>query len=199
MLFFEQNGGQDSVRTPSIAPSHNSSAPKPNDKGNALFSAAPSRPHIMQPFITPQKSGSVGYLTPLNRGQPSSNVESLRMQQAAMPATPKRPGHHSPIIISNPAPLALPKKHYEHNVPGVRASGHVSGSPVSSQGRPDIGVKRCLHSFEPAAALILLTARYIQTLSECASFTNGILQKLQPLKSDLFTKFVSWTSPEEQR
>jgi hypothetical protein len=147
MIFYEQIGGQDSVRTPSIAPSHSTSAPKSaNDKGNALFSATTSRSHMMQPFITPQKSGTTSYSTPLNRGQPLGNVESLRIQQAAMPATPKRPGHHTPIMIANPAPLALPKKNHEHNVPGVRVSGHVSGSPVSSQGRPDIGVKRCLHS-----------------------------------------------------
>ena len=151
----KQSGGQDSVRTPSIAPSNNASAPKAtNDKGNALFSAAPSRPHMMQQFVTPQKSGTASYSTPLNRGQTSSNVESLRIQQAAMPATPKRPGHNSPIVINNPAPLALPKKLYEQNVPGVRASGHVSGSPVSSQGRPDIGAKRYVGRMGRATRLI---------------------------------------------
>ena len=98
----------------------------------------------MQPFVTPQKSGTSTYSAQLNRGQHSSNVESLRMQQAAVPATPKRLGHNSQIIIGNPAPLALPKKLYEHNVSGIRTSGHVSGSPVSSQGRPDIGAKRYL-------------------------------------------------------
>jgi hypothetical protein len=97
---------------------------------------------MMQPFVTPQKTGPNGYTTPLNRGQQASTVESLRHQQAAMPATPKRPGPISPTIIAHQAPLALPKKLYEHNVPGIRASGHVSGSPVSSQGRPDIGLKR---------------------------------------------------------
>ncbi len=96
----------------------------------------------MQPFVTPQKTGTIGYSTPLSRGQQASTLESLRQQQAAMPATPKRPRPTSPTIIANQAPLALPKKLYEHNVPGIRASGHVSGSPVSSQGRPDVGLKR---------------------------------------------------------
>jgi len=142
--FFQTSGGQESVRTPSIAPSHSFSASKStNDKGNALFSAAPPRPQqMMQSFVTPQKTGSSSYSTPMNRMQMSNNVENLRLQQDAVPATPKRPGHNSPTLLSNQAPLALPKKLYEHNVPGIRVSGHVSGSPVSSQGRPDIGVKR---------------------------------------------------------
>jgi hypothetical protein len=113
-----------------------------NDKGNALFSAAPTRPHMMQPFITPQKPGSASYSTPQNRGQLSSNVENLRLQQAAVPETPKRLTHNPTNVAMTPAPLALPKKNYEHIVPGVRGSGHVSGSPVSSQGRIDIGVRR---------------------------------------------------------
>ena len=141
--FFQTSGGQDCVRTPSIAPSHSFSASKSTiDKGNALFLAAPPRPQLMQPFVTPQKTGSSSYSTPMNRMQMSNNVENLRLQQDAVPATPKRPGHNSPTLLSNQAPLALPKKLYEHNVPGIRVSGHVSGSPVSSQGRPDIGVKR---------------------------------------------------------
>ena len=140
--FFQTSGGQDSVRTPSIAPSQSFSASKStNDKGNALFSAAPPRPQ-MQSFVTPQKTGSVSYSTPLNRTQMSNNVENLRLQQDSVPATPKRPGNNSSSLLANHAPLALPKKLYEHNVPGIRPSGYVSGSPVSSQGRPDIGVKR---------------------------------------------------------
>lgn len=97
---------------------------------------------MMQQFITPQKTVvPSNYLTPLNRSQQSSNVEILRLQQSAIPATPKRPGPTSTARIANQAPLTLPKKLYD-NVPGIRGSGHVSGSPVSSQGRPDIGIKR---------------------------------------------------------
>jgi hypothetical protein len=146
VIYLEQCGGQESIRTPSIAPSNSVSATKSSiDKGNALFSAAPAKPHMMQPFITPQKSGSIGYSTPHNRGQQASTVESLRQQQAAIPATPKRPGPTPPTIITNQPPIALPKKLYEHIVPGIRASGHVSGSPVSSQGRQEIGLKRFMH------------------------------------------------------
>ena len=143
-----QSGGHEPVRTPSIAPtfsmqnSSRSTKEQANDKGNALFSAAPARPHMMQPFMTPQKSGSASYSTPQNRSQLSSNVESLRLQQAAVPATPKRLVPNPTNIAIPPATLALPKKNYEHNVPGVRASGHVSGSPVSSQGRIDITERR---------------------------------------------------------
>ena len=69
---------------------------------------------MMQPFMTPQKPGSASYSTPQNRGQLSSNVESLRLQQAAVPETPKRLTHNPTNIAMTPAPLALPKKNYEH-------------------------------------------------------------------------------------
>jgi hypothetical protein len=98
---------------------------------------------MMQPFVTPQKAGSASYSTPLNYSRISSQVENIRLQQAAVPATPKRAGQVPPAVLPIQAPLTLPKKIYEHNVPGIRTSGHVSGSPVSSQGRQDIGVKRC--------------------------------------------------------
>ena len=111
-----QSGGHEPVRTPSIAPtfsmqnSSRSTKEQANDKGNALFSAAPARPHMMQPFMTPQKSGSASYSTPQNRSQLSSNVESLRLQQAAVPATPKRLVPNPTNIAIPPATLALPKK-----------------------------------------------------------------------------------------